>query len=305
MAFHARTAPGAGRAQWRRGIPGGIARELAPHREVTAVCAAKPCGLAGAIAAVAYTHDVVLRNPAYQARQQQPGQVRRGLMPSPVQPSPRGGTGQGHDHREGPGPRGERPLDEPRHDDPCMPPARGRIPVGRAPAITLPSLATHARPGRLSDRSVAGQEHRARWDDMVQQARDQPARQPPSRPPALGADTVLGRHRPRSLPTPGPQEVGDGPAARGPHGRAHEQTTPMIRWGRNSGPKPRPYRQCTGWNRQVLGPAMGGAAPCFPRVVAVMSPSKRPFPNPSTAVCYSKGQTSSSESIPIGQIVCR
>jgi hypothetical protein len=180
VAVHARTAPGAGRAQGRRGIPGGLARELAHPREVTAVCAATPCGLAGAIAAVAHTPAVVRRTPAYQARQQQPGQVHRGLLTSPVQPSPRWGTGQGHDHREGPGPSGERPLDEPRHDDPCMPPALGRIPVGRAPAITLPSLATHARPGRLSDRSVACQEHWARWDDMVQQARDQPARQPPS-----------------------------------------------------------------------------------------------------------------------------
>lgn len=45
------------------------------------VFAAKPCGLASAIARVAHEDELSLRKPAHQARQQEPGEVGGHLMP--------------------------------------------------------------------------------------------------------------------------------------------------------------------------------------------------------------------------------
>ena len=102
LAFHARASHCAARARWRRLIQGGIAIKLAHQGEVTAVLAAKPCGLAGAIARVAHKDEVTLRKPAHQARQQQPGEVRWRLMPRAMHTIPLRGAVQGRPRRGGP-----------------------------------------------------------------------------------------------------------------------------------------------------------------------------------------------------------
>ncbi len=93
VAFHARASPGLARARWRGLIEGGIAIKLADQGEVLAVFAAKPCGLAGALAAVAHEDKVALRKPAHPARQQPPGEVRGRLMTRAMHTLPLRGTG--------------------------------------------------------------------------------------------------------------------------------------------------------------------------------------------------------------------
>jgi hypothetical protein len=51
LAFHARPSHGPARARARRRMQSGITIKLADQHELTAVFAAKPCGLAGAVAA--------------------------------------------------------------------------------------------------------------------------------------------------------------------------------------------------------------------------------------------------------------
>ena len=173
------------RARGRRLVQGGIAIKLADQGEVTAMLAAKPCGLAGAVARIPHKDEVALWKPAHHARQQQPGQMRWRFMARPMRLIPLRGAIQGHQDGERPGPDRERQLDQHRHDHPLMPPPIRRIAVGRAHAIAMPSLAKDVGARVFCDRIIAGQEHRARRDDMVQQERDQQASQRPGRPAAL------------------------------------------------------------------------------------------------------------------------
>jgi hypothetical protein len=68
------------RTRGRRLVQRGVAIKLADQGQVTRVLLAKPRGLTGAVATVAYEDEVSIRKPAYQARQQQPRNVRWGLM---------------------------------------------------------------------------------------------------------------------------------------------------------------------------------------------------------------------------------
>jgi hypothetical protein len=169
---------------------------------------AKPCRLAGAGAAVAPQAEVLLRKPPDEPCQQPPGEVRRRLMPPPRQTLPLRGAAPGRQARERPGPCRDRQLHEHRHHHPCTPPAIGGIAVARPPPTAMPSLAQHVRARTRGDGLIARQERRAWRDHMAQQARDPPASQRPGRPTALCNDPVIGRHLPRSLLTPGPQQVG-------------------------------------------------------------------------------------------------
>jgi hypothetical protein len=89
------------------------------------------------------------------------------------------------DHkRERPGPDRTRPLDQHRPHDPRLSPPLRRIPVGRAHAVALPSLAEDCGARTFCHRVIARQEHLDRRDDMVQENRDQPASQRPDGPSA-------------------------------------------------------------------------------------------------------------------------
>jgi hypothetical protein len=103
LAFHARAADRAAYAGWRRLIQGGIAIKLADQREATAVLMAKSRRLARAVTRVAHEDGVTLWDPAHQARQQQPGEVRRRLMPCAVQGIPLRRALQGHQDGQRPG----------------------------------------------------------------------------------------------------------------------------------------------------------------------------------------------------------
>src|SRR6266850_1102869 len=124
--LHARAAQRVACARGGRCIPRGIPIKLADDGQVTAMVRAKPCGLAGAVAHVAYEDDVTLRKPADETCQQPSGAVRWRLLPRAMRTIPLGGTVPGDHNREGPGPSRERPFHEPRYGDPCMPPAIGR-----------------------------------------------------------------------------------------------------------------------------------------------------------------------------------
>jgi hypothetical protein len=84
LALHPRAAARVARAPWRRRIQGRITITRADQSEVTAVCTAKSCSRARAIARVAHTDDVTLRKPAYQGGPQPPGDVRWRLRPCAV-----------------------------------------------------------------------------------------------------------------------------------------------------------------------------------------------------------------------------
>jgi hypothetical protein len=178
--------------------------------------------LAGAVARVTHEDEVSIRKPAYQARQQQPRDMRWRLMARAMHVIPHGGAVQGDQDWERPRPGGERPLDEPRDDHPLMSPAIGRIAVSRPHPIAMPPLPKHLRARVLSDRIVASQQHRPRWDHLVQQARNQGASQRPGRPSALGKHAMIGRYMSLCLILNGASQVGDGPSPRGQDSREHQ-----------------------------------------------------------------------------------
>ncbi len=98
----------------------------------------KPRGFTRTVAGVTHEDKVPIRKPAYQACQQQSGNVCRRLMLRPVHAIPLRGVVQGYQDWERPGPSGERPLDEHRHDYLCMAPAIGGIAVRRPCPIAMP-----------------------------------------------------------------------------------------------------------------------------------------------------------------------
>src|SRR5687767_7398200 len=100
--FDTRAAYRPARAWWWGLVQGGIAIKLTDQGEGAAALTAKACGLAGAVAHVAHENEVMLREPAHQACQQQPGQVRRRLMPRAVHTIPLWGTVQGDQDGKGP-----------------------------------------------------------------------------------------------------------------------------------------------------------------------------------------------------------
>src|SRR3712207_7026985 len=65
---------------------------------------------------------------------------------------------------------------------------------------------------------------RSWWDYMVQQERDQDARQNPRRPSALGKHPMRGRHMPLHLISDGAEQVGHGAS---PRGRSEEHTSEL------------------------------------------------------------------------------
>jgi hypothetical protein len=170
---------------------------------MTRALTAKSCRLARAIARVAHKDEVTLRKPAYQAGQQQPGEVCWRPRPRAVQAIPFRGTGQGDQDGQGPGASRERQLHEHRHDHPFMPPAIGRIAVRRPHGIAMSPLTKPLGTRVFSDRIVARQEHRPRRDPMGQQECDQGVSQGPRRPAAPRKHPMIGRCMPRCLRPPG------------------------------------------------------------------------------------------------------
>ena len=167
LTFHARAAHRVACVRgWRFG-PRGITITRADEGQVTVRLLAKPCGLTGAVAQVADEDDVTRRKPADETGQQQSGDVRWRLLPRALRTIPLWGRGPGDQDRESPGPSREGQVHEHRDDDPCMPPAIGRIAVRRLHAIAMPSLAKPLGARMLAPRLVAGEEHRPRRDPMV------------------------------------------------------------------------------------------------------------------------------------------
>jgi hypothetical protein len=293
LAVDARASQWGTRARGRRLGQRGIPIKRADHGEVTAGVTAQSRRLAGARARVAHDEAVAIRKPAHQARQQPPSHGRRRLMPRPVPTIPRRGAGQGHQDGEGPGPRGDWQLHAPRHDDPLMAPALGRIAVRRPPAIALPSLAQHLGARMRGDCIVARQEHRPRRDHMVPPARDQGASPGPRRPATRGQHAMRGSYRPRCLRPHGASPVGDGPSPWGQHGRQHQDQKPRIRRGGNRGPKHGESRPHPSGNVHGREPSRGFTTASLPGVLAAISPSKILFPHPLPPGSGSQGQKSS------------
>lgn len=210
--------------------------------------------------------------PTHQACQQQPGHMRRRLMPRPVHAIPRGGAIQGRQDRKGPGPCRERQLYEHRYHHPLVPPAIGRIPVGRPHPIAMPAFAEHFRARVLGDRIVASAEHRPRREYMVEQEHHQCAGQGPSRPPALGQHAMIGRDMPRCLVTNGTYQVADGASPRGQHGREHQDQKPVIRRSGKCGLKHAEYWDRTSWDIHGCRPFMGFTIAYPASVSAAISP---------------------------------
>jgi hypothetical protein len=177
---------------------------------------------AGAVAGITYKDETMVRKPAYQPRQQQPGDVRWRFMARVVHAIPLRGAVQGCQDGERIGSGGKRQLDAHRHNHPFMSPAVGGIAVGRPHPIAMPLLAEYFGAKVLGDRLVARSEHWPRRDDMLQQDRDQSARQGPGRPSALGKHPTIGRYVPLHLISHGAEQVGNGASPRGQDGREHQ-----------------------------------------------------------------------------------
>jgi hypothetical protein len=182
LAFHTRASPGAGCSRWRRLIQGSLTIKLADPCEVTPVCATEPCGLTGAVAGIPHKDALARWKPAYQAGQQQPGELGRRFMARPRGLIPFRVARQGHPYRERPGPGRTRELDQHRPDDPRVPPPLRHRAVGRAHAIAMASRAEDVRARAFCDRIIPGQPHRSSRHYISQQPSQQPAGQLPCRP---------------------------------------------------------------------------------------------------------------------------
>jgi hypothetical protein len=88
LALPTRAAPRAGGARWGRLIQGSRTSTLAAPREVTAVLATKPCGLAGAVAGIPHHDALALWKPAPHPCPEEPGQMRRCVRARPLGLSP-------------------------------------------------------------------------------------------------------------------------------------------------------------------------------------------------------------------------
>jgi hypothetical protein len=272
LALHARAAHRVARARGRRCVPRGLTINLAHHGEVLAVLMAKPCRLAGPVAAVAYEAEVPLRQPAPQRRQPQPGHGRWRRLPRAGHAIRR--RRSGHSHQAGEGPRAgrHRQLPAPRHDAPLRPPARGGRAAGRAYASAMPSLPTPLGAGMFGDRLGTRQKHRPRRHHMVQQARDPGTRECPGRPSALGKHPRISRSLPLRGKPNGAKPVSDGASPRRQHRREDQDQQPGSRRGGTRGPKHHQEWPHTRRSVPSGGPSMGGAAAELPGREAAISP---------------------------------
>jgi hypothetical protein len=182
LACHARASPGGTRAWGRRFVHGGITINRAAQREVAAGFAPPPCGLARAVPGIPPNDALARRHPTHEARQQQPGELRRGFMPCPMRPRPFRAAIQGHQHRECPGAARDGQLDQHRQDDPLMPPSLRCLAGGRAPAIAMTGLAEDVRARAFCNRRISGPPDGIGRQSRGQQKGQQAASQRPCRP---------------------------------------------------------------------------------------------------------------------------
>jgi hypothetical protein len=153
-----------------------------------------------------------------------------------------------------------------------MAPAIRRIAVRRPHPIPMPALAKHLGARVCGDRIVTRQERRPRRDHLVQQERDQGARQSPRRPAAPRTHPMLGRGRPRCLNPHGAEQVGDGPSPRGQHGRQRQAQKPVRRRDGTRGTKHGQYWHRTRGNVHGRGPSMGETTAYLPGRLTAISP---------------------------------
>ena len=157
---------------------------------------AKPCCLTRPIASIVYKDELSLREPADEASQQKPREVRRGLMTLPMGLIPLRKAVQCHYDGQCPRTCGAGQGDEDREHYPFMAPAIGGIGVGGPYTITMSAFAKDLWARVLSNRIIASEEHMAGRNYMGQEKHPQCSGQIPGRPLASGKDTMIRRHVP-------------------------------------------------------------------------------------------------------------
>ena len=161
-----------------------------------------------------------------------------GLVLDLLAPAPRGfGLGFGgllraviqrREHRQRPGPGGERERDQDGQDDPFVPPAEGGVGMGRAHRVAMTALAIDFGAAALVDGIVASQIDRPVGDPMIEDESGQEAGQDESGPASFGEDAVKTGGVAFGQAGGGPEQVGDGAAAGGEDGGQEQDEKALV-----------------------------------------------------------------------------
>ena len=199
----------------------GLGVELADEGQPGAVLVSEAGDFVSAVARVADEHELA----AEEAQEHDAEQPAHLLGRGPVRAAPLTvvllGAVQVDQHGQRPGAGGEREADEDRQHHPAVAVLPGGVGVRGVDGVAVPRLAVDPLAGVAVDGVVADQDHRVGRAEVAQDVAGQGASQ--ARPRGAGEDALVVGAVARGERPEGPEQVGDGAAALGEHGRRQKE----------------------------------------------------------------------------------
>jgi hypothetical protein len=184
---------------------------------------AEPRDLVGAVTRVAHDDQPAVREPHPHHPQELAQELGGGAVRPPALPVVLRAAVQRHQHRQGPGPGGERETHQDGEDDPLVAVPPGGVAVAGADRVAVPGLAVDALTWVAVDGIVTGQEDRLvgghQRDDEAAEATGQPH----GGPGGGGEDALVGCGVAVGDGRDDAEQVGDGPSPGAQQRGAHQQ----------------------------------------------------------------------------------